>query len=93
MILEPAQDYETLLRTFQWRIPERFNIAAACCDVWAAREPGRPAVIDATGGGHVVTTFGQLRDRADRLANALAARGFGAETASQCFCRNRRMSS
>jgi acetyl-CoA synthetase len=75
MILEPAVDYETLLRTFQWRIPERFNIAAACCDAWAAREPGRPAIIDATGGGYVVTTFGQLRDRADRLANALAARG------------------
>ena len=75
MILKPARDYETLLRTFQWRIPERFNIAAACCDVWAARAPDRPAIIDATGGGHVITTFGQLRDRADRLAHALVARG------------------
>lgn len=75
MILAPQPDYETLVRTFQWRIPERFNIAAACCDAWAARDPDRPAIVDATGGGHVVTTFGQVRDRADRLANALRARG------------------
>ncbi len=75
MILEPKADYETLVRTFRWRIPDRFNIASACCDVWAAREPDRPAILDATGGGCVVTTFGQLRDRADRLANALASRG------------------
>jgi acetyl-CoA synthetase len=75
MILEPNADYDTLVRSFVWAIPERFNIASACCDVWAAREPDRPAIIDATDGGHVVTTFGQLRNRADRLANALTLRG------------------
>jgi acetyl-CoA synthetase len=75
MILEPNADYDTLVRSFVWAIPEHFNIASACCDVWAAREPDRPAIIDATDGGHVVTTFGQLRNRADRLANALRQRG------------------
>lgn len=75
MILEPKADYDTLVHSFVWAIPERFNIASACCDVWAAREPDRPAIIDATDGGHVVTTFGQLRNRADRLANALTLRG------------------
>jgi acetyl-CoA synthetase len=75
MILEPNADYDTLVRSFVWAIPERFNIASACCDVWAAREPDRPAIIDATDGGHIVTTFGQLRNRADRLANALRQRG------------------
>ncbi len=77
MILEPKTDYDSLIRSFVWRIPERFNIAAACCDVWAARDPDRPAILDATDGGHVVTTFSQLRDRADRLANSLASRGLG----------------
>ena len=77
MILEPKADYDSLIRSFVWAIPKRFNIAAACCDVWAARDPDRPAIIDATGGGHVVTTFGQLQVRANRLANALASRGVG----------------
>ena len=77
MILEPKADYDSLIRSFVWAIPERFNIAAACCDVWAARDPDRPAIIDATGGGHVVATFGQLQVRANRLANALASRGVG----------------
>ncbi len=77
MILEPKADYASLTSNFVWRIPERFNIAFACCDVWAAREPDRPAILDATSGGCVVTTFAQLQDRANRLANALALRGVG----------------
>ena len=75
MILPQIAGYESLRRAFVWNVPERFNIAAACCDAWAARDPDRPAIIDATGGGHLVTTFGQVRDRANRLAHALGARG------------------
>jgi acetyl-CoA synthetase len=75
MILDEKPDYENLRRDFVWRLPDRFNIAAACCDRWAACEPDRPAIIDATGGGSQITTYGQLRDRADRLAYALKARG------------------
>ncbi|MDB5571021.1 MAG: AMP-dependent synthetase [Hyphomicrobiales bacterium] len=75
MLLPDARDYASLVRDFVWRVPARFNIGAACCDGWAAREPGRPAVLDATGGGLRVTTFADLKDRSDRLANALRARG------------------
>ncbi len=75
MLLPGKGDYESLVRDFVWRVPPRFNIGVACCDGWAAREPDRPAVLDATGGGLVVTSFGALKDRSDRLASALRARG------------------
>ena len=71
-----SADYASLHRDFVWAIPADFNIAALCCDVWAQREPERPAILDATGGGLLVTSFGALKQRSDALAAALAARGF-----------------
>jgi len=75
MLLPDIRDYNDLRRAFAWRIPSRFNIAAACVDAWAAREPDRPAILDATGGGLHVTSYGEIAHRAGRLASALAARG------------------
>jgi acetyl-CoA synthetase len=75
MILPEATGYDSLRSQFAWAVPERFNIAAVCCDAWAEADPGRPAIIDATGGGQAVTTFGAVRERAGRLAAALAACG------------------
>ncbi|HEY8580941.1 MAG TPA: AMP-binding protein, partial [Beijerinckiaceae bacterium] len=77
MILPEIADYEALRRGFAWRIPQRFNIGVACCDVWAAREPDRPAILDATDGRLVTTTFGELSERSNRFAAALRARGVG----------------
>ena len=31
-MLQPADDFETLRRTFRWQIPQAFNLAAAICD-------------------------------------------------------------
>jgi acetyl-CoA synthetase len=46
------------------------------CDRWAAVDPDRPAVLDVGPDGRVTPfTYGQLRDRSNRLANALRARG------------------
>ncbi|MEM9795439.1 MAG: AMP-binding protein [Pseudomonadota bacterium] len=61
---------------FAWDIPDRFNIAAACCDDWAAIEPDRAAVIDLSN-GRDVWTYGKLRDWAARLAGGLTALGVG----------------
>ena len=48
-------------------------------DRWAAFDPGRPAILEARpDGGLDILTFGELRERSDRLANALRARGIGA---------------
>lgn len=63
--------YESWRRDFRWDIPERFNIAHACCDRWAdgtgrvaLREPGGRAI-----------TFDELQRLSARLANLLLARG------------------
>ncbi|MEO1455499.1 MAG: AMP-binding protein [Pseudomonadota bacterium] len=70
--------WEDLRAAFRWQIPPGFNIAVAACDVWAAADSDRVAIIDVGADGAVVRwTYGQLKRASDRLANALAARGVG----------------
>src|SRR5918994_2533150 len=77
-MLEPAPDYDSLVAAFHWRIPARYNIGVDVCDRWAAAEPERPAVLDVgADGGVTVLTYGALRERSNRLANALGERGVG----------------
>jgi acetyl-CoA synthetase len=75
-VLAPAKDYQTLTGGFRWRIPERYNIAASCCDQWAAADPGRIAILNVQPDNSVLTlSYGELRERANRLANALVSQG------------------
>lgn len=66
-----ALTYESWRRDFRWEIPERFNIARACCDRWADGS-GRVALREP--GGRAITFDDLLRD-VSRLANLLLARG------------------
>lgn len=69
-------DYDKLRAAFRWRIPDRYNIGVDCCDRWAALDPGRVAIVEAFADGRIGTfTYGDLRDRSNRLANALRAHG------------------
>ncbi|MEZ5102518.1 MAG: AMP-binding protein [Thermoleophilia bacterium] len=71
--------YEEARAAFRLDVPARFNYALDVVDGWAAREPAREALV-AVGpaGEHVATlTFADLRDRSNRVANALAAHGVG----------------
>jgi acetyl-CoA synthetase len=69
-------DWARLRERFSWKIPETFNIATACCDVWAAAQPDRVAVTHlGADGARSVWTYGDLKRASDRLAAALAARG------------------
>ena len=55
---------------------DAFNIAEACCDRWAAREPERVALIQKNLDGSVSRcTYRELQQAANRLANALCERG------------------
>jgi acetyl-CoA synthetase len=75
-MLEQAADYDRLFAAFRWRIPERYNIGADVCDRWARSEPNRVAIMDVAADGRVANlTYGELRDRSNRLANALGSRG------------------
>ncbi len=63
--------YESWRKGFRWEIPERFNMARACCDRWADGS-GRVALREP--GGRSLT-FDELKRQASRLANLLLARG------------------
>ena len=76
MFLPERDTYEALIRDFRWEIPEAFNIGRAVADEWAEREPDRPALEHYDpAGNHARLTYGELRDRSNRFANALAAIG------------------
>jgi acetyl-CoA synthetase len=76
-VLTEAADYATLRAHFTWRVPARFNIAAACCDVWAAAEPDRPAILATghAGEGVDILVYGDLKRRSEALAARLLAHG------------------
>ncbi|MGO4671612.1 AMP-binding protein [Bosea sp. 2YAB26] len=77
-MLPDLRDYGRLRETFQWRIPERYNIAVDVCDRWAALEPDRPAILDVAPDWTVTpVSFGRLRAQSNRLATALSMRGVG----------------
>lgn len=78
MFLPDIRDYDRLRAAFRWDIPERFNMARACCDVWAEREPDRPAIIEVSR-QHAVEpfSFGALREASNRVAEALVRAGIG----------------
>ncbi|KIT14331.1 AMP-binding protein [Jannaschia aquimarina] len=61
---------------FRWNIPERFNIAAACCDAWAETDPDGMAVVDLSAGRRV-WTYLDLKRASDALAAHLAGQGVG----------------
>jgi acetyl-CoA synthetase len=75
-MLPEAETLEAIRDAFRWEIPSRFNIGVAACDHLAAGEPLRPALLQWREGARpLVTTYGQLRDRSNRLANLLAGLG------------------
>jgi acetyl-CoA synthetase len=74
MLTETA-DYATLTRDFRWDIPDRFNIATACCDRHADGS-GRLALIFVDeDGGASRTSFDELLMMSRRFANVLKADG------------------
>ena len=77
-MLPHIRDYDQLAARFRWAIPARYNIGVDVCDRWAAVEPDRPAILEA-GPDNALTAFsyGTLREKSNRLANALRRAGIG----------------
>lgn len=68
-------DYDLLYPQFRWHVPERFNLADACCTRWA-KDARRTALIVDHGDGRIErVTYRRLRRDGNRLANALRALG------------------
>jgi acetyl-CoA synthetase len=72
-MLTETNDYAKLCREFRWEIPERFNMATACCDRHADGS-GRLALIyvDEDGSSRH-TSFDELAVLSRRFANVLVA--------------------
>jgi acetyl-CoA synthetase len=67
--------YDELYRSFRWDVPERYNMARACCGNWAP-ERGRFALYwEDESGAMAAYTYWDLQQAANRLSNALAALG------------------
>ena len=46
-VLPRLDKYDDIYRQFRWNVPARYNIGVDVCDRWAAREPGRLAILHA----------------------------------------------
>ncbi|HLT27926.1 MAG TPA: AMP-binding protein [Zeimonas sp.] len=68
-------DYDELYGQFRWHVPERFNIADACCTRWAADARRTALIVDHGDGRIEKVTYRRLRRDGNRLANALRALG------------------
>jgi acetyl-CoA synthetase len=70
------ESYDQLVDSFEWEIPDEFNIATYICDRWAEADPDRVALYikdDQRGKGEY--TFGEIQTAANRLANHFEAQG------------------
>jgi acetyl-CoA synthetase len=69
------QSFEQLRESFHWRIPEHYNIGADVCDKHAHRLDATALFLENADGRAYNVTFGELKSRSDRFANALLGLG------------------
>jgi len=67
--------YAELYRSYRWRVPQRYNIAAACCGQWAAERSRFALYWEDESGASAAYSFWDIQMAANRLSNALAALG------------------
>ena len=74
-MLTEATTYDELYRNFRWDIPDRFNMATACCDRYADGT-GRLALVYVDEDGATTrTSFDEVAEMSRRFANVLKADG------------------
>jgi acetyl-CoA synthetase len=67
--------YDELYNGFRWNVPERYNMARACCGNWAQDRARLALRWEDESGATAAYTFHDLQQAANRLSNALAALG------------------
>jgi len=68
--------YDAIYRDFRWHVPERFNLADACCARWARDTPDAVAIrCEQDNGTRLRVSYGQLHRQASRAANLLRTLG------------------
>src|SRR5262245_32990792 len=72
----PALDqYAELYRSFRWNVPQRYNIAHACCGQWAPDRARFARYWEDEPGASAPYSFWDIQMAANRLSNALAGLG------------------
>src|SRR5438876_10659765 len=74
-MLTEAATYDELYRNFRWDIPERFNMATACCDRHADGTNRLALVYVDEDGATTHTSFDEVAEQSRRFANVLKADG------------------
>jgi acetyl-CoA synthetase len=67
--------YAELYRSFRWNVPERYNMARACCGNWAEERHRFALYWEDESGAMAAYSFWDIQQAANRLSNALAALG------------------
>ena len=67
--------YDELYRSWRWEVPDRFNIARACCGRWAEDRTRLALYWEDESGARAAYSFWDIQREANRLSNALAALG------------------
>jgi acetyl-CoA synthetase len=67
--------YEELYRSFRWNVPERYNMARACCGNWAQERHRFALYWEDESGATAAYSFWDIQQAANRFSNALAALG------------------
>jgi len=70
-----ADRYDELYKSFRWNVPERYNIARACCGQWAQDRSRFALYWEDESGASAAYSFWDIQVAANRLSNALAALG------------------
>ena len=67
--------YQELYNAFRWQVPERYNIAHACCGQWAGDRSRFALYWEDESGASAAYSFWDIQRAANRLSNALAGLG------------------
>jgi acetyl-CoA synthetase len=70
------EDYDQLLESFEWEVPESFNMATYICDRWAETDGEQVALYaDDLDGTRETYSFSKLQNATDAVANYLQDNG------------------
>ena len=69
--------YAEIHAGYRWDVPPDFNLAHACCTRWASDRARFALYWEDEDGSRAALTFFDIAQQANRLSNALAARGIG----------------
>src|SRR5512138_2285464 len=67
--------YAELYRAFRWNVPQRYNMAHACCGRWGQDRSRFALYWEDESGATAAYAFWDIQVAANRLSNALAALG------------------